>query len=83
MRFSALAILVMTASGCAQQSQQSSQTLTELPPHVAAQAELPDCNASAWQLDGLLWFDSNQPVDSRTSQTVFDSAGRKCVMNFN
>lgn len=73
-------ILILAITGCAQKTVIDEEGNTELSPQLA---ELPQCNASAWQLDGLLWFDSSIPVDNKPAQQVFDSAGRKCLMLFN
>lgn len=86
MRSIAVAAVVVALTGCASQSNQQAQQGGVVQQAgeggQPALASVPLCNANAWQLDGMLWFDSSQPVDNQPRQRVFDSAGRECLMQF-
>lgn len=86
MRLMTAAAVMVALTGCAGQStQQAQQGGGVQQAGVDGQqtlASVPLCDANAWQLDGMLWFDSSQPVDSEPRQQVFDSAGRECLMQF-
>lgn len=86
MRLAITVALTMTLIGCANfdlSHQGTTTTNNSASKSGASTTEaLPPCNASAWQLDGLLWFDASKKINNRPEQAVFDSAGRQCLMQF-
>lgn len=83
MRLVIIASLVLAVTGCAQHQSAEQRTVKSATSERGTEnVNLPLCNASAWQLDGLVWFDSSEPVNDQPTQAIFDSAGRKCLMRF-
>lgn len=85
MRIISASLLAISITGCAQFTQTAQQQDGEatLKTYQLEQRLLPACDAGAWQLNDLLWFDSSIPVDNSPEQQVFDKSGRKCLMKFN